>query len=478
MQLDNDLSLNDLIIEAGNELNVKPGFNLTVNNDLHNFAGSGNFVLESDNTATASLIHHTDNVPATLQRYIAGSANTTTTQYHQVSVPLTQASNPTAALFWNAYLMHWNPVLDEWQWITDPNEVLDVDIGYMIWYTGTETTIDFEGSLNNGSFTAGVPSNATGQHSLVPNPYPSAIDWDAATGWTKTNLDDAVYIWSRENNNYMGYGNDQAINGGSRYIAAGQAFVVAANDAAASLQMNNDVRLHNPIPFRDNTDETDVLRIAANGTYGSDELVIRLHENASPNFDGHADLRKMFGGANAPQLYARTADTELLSVYSLPYSDQVQTVEIGFEMATEDEPLLHFSGVESFESSATLMLEDRYTQRMYDLRDQQSLSITHDPSGNGIRFLLHLYGPTSLEDYSAASQSRIWQSGDWLYIDTPERVGEMAVISLHDALGRTLKQTEMRMESPTVLNMANHRGVVIVSISTAEGSETHKVVIQ
>ena len=30
---------------------------------------------------------------------------------------------------------------------------------------------------------------------LVGNPYPSAIDWDAASGWTKTNIDNAVYYF-------------------------------------------------------------------------------------------------------------------------------------------------------------------------------------------------------------------------------------------------------------------------------------------
>ncbi len=50
---------------------------------------------------------------------------------------------------------------------------------------------------------------------LVGNPYPSPIDWDAASGWTKTNVDNATY---RHVNNatWASYVGGVGTNGGSQ----------------------------------------------------------------------------------------------------------------------------------------------------------------------------------------------------------------------------------------------------------------------
>ncbi len=477
VQIDEDLIVNDLIIGAGNELAVKPGKNLTVNGNLHNFAGSDRFVLESDNSSTASLIHHSDDVPATMQRFIVGSANATTTQYHQVSVPLTSASDPKAELFTNAYLMYWNPVLDQWQWITDPDEVLDVYMGYMIWYTGVETTINFEGNLNNGSFTASLPFNAAGQHSLVPNPYPSAIDWDAA-GWTKTNLDNAVYVWNRNINNYMGYGNNNiSINEGSRYIAAGQAFVIAANAATAGLQMTNEVRVHNAIPFREGDVEPGTLRIKAIADGGQDESVVRLLEGATDNFDSHADLFKLRGGEQAPQLYSISTDNEELSVYSLPFTTEVVAIPLAFEMGVGGDVNFIVSGTESFEADATLILEDRLTGTYHSLRQNGNLVFNHEPANAPNRFFLYLFEPANVADQLLDNNATVWQAGNKLYIDHHEFSGQAGQISLFDMLGKKLTGLETSLDSPTVLDVSALKGPAVLHIRSNESTFSTKVVI-
>ncbi len=476
VQQDNGLLVEDLIIESPHTLNVWPGNNLTVNGSIVNTAGNSSFVLESDNTGTASFIHFSDNVPATVQRFIEGSSNPTVTRYHNISVPLTQASNPTANLFMNAYLMYWNPVANDWQWITNPADILQVNRGYLTWYTGASTTMNFAGNLNNGVFAADVPSNATGQFSLVPNPYPSAIDWDAA-GWTKNNLYDAIYVWSRDINNYRGYGNDQSINQGSRYIAAGQAFWVRANDAAAGLSMNNDVRLHNAIPFREGGFESNTLRIKATADGGQDETVIRLREGATNAFDSHADLHKLRGGQEAPQLYSLSTGNEELSVYSLPFATEVVAIPLSFEMGVEGEVIFTISGTESFEPEATLILEDRLTGIYHSLRQTESLVFEHDPVNATNRFYLYLFAPAGLADQLSNNTFRIWQSGDKLYIDQHGFGGQSGQISIFDMLGRNLLNLTTTLDSPTVIDVSAIRGPVVLRIQTADISLTKKVII-
>ncbi len=78
---------------------------------------------------------------------------------------------------------------------------------------------------------------------LVGNPTPSTIDWDASSGWTKTNMDGTIYIWDPADT-VGGYKtwNGTTGNLGSGKIAPFQAFWVKANNSSPSLQCANGVK--------------------------------------------------------------------------------------------------------------------------------------------------------------------------------------------------------------------------------------------
>jgi hypothetical protein len=78
---------------------------------------------------------------------------------------------------------------------------------------------------------------------LIGNPTPSTIDWDAASGWTKTNMDGTIYVWNPADT-VGGYKtwNGTIGNLGSGKIAPFQAFWVKANNSSPSLQCTNDVK--------------------------------------------------------------------------------------------------------------------------------------------------------------------------------------------------------------------------------------------
>ena len=48
---------------------------------------------------------------------------------------------------------------------------------------------------------------------LVGNPYPSAIDWDASSGWTKTNIDNAIYFFKASGTDQYGGTYSSYVNG-------------------------------------------------------------------------------------------------------------------------------------------------------------------------------------------------------------------------------------------------------------------------
>jgi len=107
-------------------------------------------------------------------------------------------------------------------------------------FTVTKTPRASQGSSIH-SATAGEGWN------LLGNPTASTLDWSAVSGWTKTNIDNTIYIWDDTASN--GAGNYRYWNGNAAVstlqdgkIAPFQAFWVHANAAAPSLSMNNNAK--------------------------------------------------------------------------------------------------------------------------------------------------------------------------------------------------------------------------------------------
>ena len=76
-----------LTINRDKKFIVAPGKQLSATGTITNNADASGFVLQSDATGTASLIHNTNNVPATMQRYISGDAEA----WHFLSSPVSDA---------------------------------------------------------------------------------------------------------------------------------------------------------------------------------------------------------------------------------------------------------------------------------------------------------------------------------------------------------------------------------------------------
>ncbi len=220
---------------------------------LTNDAGNNGLVIKSSTSGTGSLIHNSNEVSATVERHIAGSTELTAMQYHMVSAPLSQIANPKSGLFTGSYLYNFDKTTQAWVHMqSSPDNPLYVNQGYMIYYPNESKTYVFGGPLNNGPFSIPVEYHTTSSYTgfnLVPNPYASVIDWEAMHGWTKTNLNNANYIWGPISRNYATYVDGVAANGGTRYIPLGQSLFVQANSNDPVLTVNNDARVINTQAF-------------------------------------------------------------------------------------------------------------------------------------------------------------------------------------------------------------------------------------
>ncbi len=477
---------NNLTISAGGLLSINPGKALTVNGTLNNIEGVAGLSIESDAAnGSGSLLHYTADVPAYISTSLTGSATLTEFKYHLVSVPLTPSSNSPSSLFQDCYLYNFDVANNIWHGLgTSTTTDLDETKGYMVYFPGVSATYFFDGNLNAGEFTSTVIHAGSG-YNLVPNPYPSSIDWNAASGWTKANIDNATWIWNSSAatpygpgivGNYAAYVAGAGTNGGSRYIAPGQAFFVKTNAASPVLKMSDAVRLHNATPFLKSGESiANLLRVKANANNYSDEAVVRFTEGASQMADANFDAEKMFGLENAPQLYTLTQGNEKLSINSLPAMSGQNSVPLSFETQFTGVVNLTFANMESFDPSINIYLKDELTNQTINLRNQAAYTFNHNPANDANRFKLIFGGTYGIEENESLA-GNMWVTGNTLYINTPKLAGEKAKVEVYNAAGQSLLAKSLVLDGLTFLDL-NMQGFVIVKLTSGQAVLTTKGVL-
>lgn len=466
-------------------LTIVPGGTLTVDKLFNdNVSGAPAVLVQSDATGTGSLIHNNNDVEATIERYIpAANGNSV---YHLVSVPLTQASNPRSGLFKWSYLFNFDVPTQEWVAMgTSLYNPLFVNQGYMIYkYPGpakweTDTTYSFAGPINNGYFECNVDySPILNSHNLVPNPYPSAINWDAANGWTKTNVYNAIWIWNPASANYATYINNAGTNGGSQYIPVGQSFFVSASAAAPALIMDNDVRVHNNAAFLKNKEELpDLLRVKAFANNFSDEAVVRFADGATAGFDGQYDASKFYGSPEAPQLFTMSSDDKQLSINAMEVGTGKRIVGLGFTLEATGLCTLNFSGIESFNSDMQIHLNDRVTGQQINLRTTPEYSFAHSPENAALRFELVFDGVTAIADVKPVNQDFFYADGK-LYLNFPQDSQGPFDITVYNINGQT-EFMGVAHDAKAVVGLGGlTSGFHIVRVVTNNYSGEKKVVVK
>ncbi|MFZ4548311.1 MAG: beta strand repeat-containing protein [Bacteroidales bacterium] len=466
---------NNISVAAGSTLTIDAGKALTVNGSISNNAGVNGIIIDSDVSGTGSLIHNTADVQGTIKRFVDGSTNINLLKYHLVSVPLTPATASTQNLFLGAYLYDFIVATNTWHGLgTSTSNNLEETKGYMIYAPEASLTFSFAGAMNAGTFSPLVTFVGEGNN-LVPNPYPCAIDWNAASGWIKTNIANSVYVWPSGGSNYATYVDGVANNGGSNIIPAGQSYFVKAT-GAPTFSMTDAVRVHNSLAFyKSNENIADLLRVQATSNAITDESVVRFTDFATTNADSDYDAWKLYGTDGAPQLYSMTTDNEMLAINSLPTLNGYAKVPLNYESTFTGEVTLNFSQLESFPTTLALKLEDKLTNQLINLRQHPTYTFTHQSGNTNDRFVLHFGSATGIDE-PQTTNGNIWISGKTVNISSQTSAGEKALIEIYNAAGQSLFAKNLVLEGLTTLDL-NMQGFVIVKLTSGQTVLTAKGIL-
>jgi hypothetical protein len=260
--------------------------------------------------------------------------------------------------------------------------------GYFLYQWGytlasVPSTWDVNGIPNQGqidlniSFTADSGPEHDGWN-LIGNPYPSTIDWDAPTGWTRAGMSDFIYMIDYVTNSYTTYMlNGPGTNGGTQYIPTGQGFWVQGIDGTASLTINENAKAagQSTTFFRTKGEaKRQMLRIALDHKGRKDETIVLFREDASHDFDARLDaLKKLNKAVNLSTLN----DDRKLVINSLS-KDRIcgTTVSLAVTEVMTGTHTLSFMELDSFDETIHIELKDAYTGTTVNVREHSTYSLT------------------------------------------------------------------------------------------------------
>jgi hypothetical protein len=485
----------NLTIESGNILAISPVGFLTVTGTLANNADNAGLVLQSDATGTASLMHNTDNVPATVQRYISGVPEA----WHFLSSPVSDQSISGSWLPSGTYgngtgydMYLWNEVNSCWIYQLDitssvnwssvhPGSDFAVGRGYLYSVQAANPTKEFIGKLNNGPISFGLTFSSSDASlkgfNLVGNPYPSAIDWSAASGWTRSDLNSSgggynMWIWNPAASNYGVYNSADADGSGTnsvtRYIASMQGyFVQAAN--AGDLGMNNEVRFFNGTGnwFKSTKQQLSKISVGvkSDAGYGSDEIQLKFGHGENEN-----GAIKLFSKViSAPSLYM-TSYGASLSVLYLTNTDENPVIPMSFTPGMNGKYTISCN----FDPGMfdTLLLEDLQTHNIQNMKAEKTYSFYASKTDQANRFVLH-FGPVDnqpVEKFPAT----IYANGDRLIIDLT-LISKETEAFVYDVMGRLLLQRKLHGEINHALAIDIYSQILVVYLKNPDGSLCEKI---
>jgi hypothetical protein len=359
-------------------------------------------------------------------------------------------------------------------------------------------TVGITGVVNNGAYQLTLLNHNrkyTKGFNLVGNPYPSPIDWNAGSGWTKSNIDNAVYFFNAGNTNqytgvYSSYVNGISTGNGNNIIAAMQGFFVHVSDGSypvsATLGTTNAVRINNLAPlFRDAImDDRTILRFGASFETKNaieDVTVIYLDSQADQNFDKTGDALKMANtDVLVPNIYSLSQDIRQLSINGLALSNNgVTRIPIG--ISTLSDGWINFTArdIGLLPASVHIYLVDNLKGITQDLKQLPGYRFYLRAGVYEQRFQLVL-SPAPVDIKGAVAEKMFSVSGSastlMVQMNLPSNAkGSLMVTNMS---GQVILRREVFEQETVEINPYGNSGVFIITVISGNRMASEKILIR
>jgi autotransporter-associated beta strand protein len=492
---------NTLVINIGKKLSVSSLYQLTALGTISNNGGTSGLILKSNAMGTASLLNNTNNVPATVERYISGP----TEGWHFLSAPVYNQAisgswlpagsygtgNTATGTGFDLYL--WDEPSFSFKYKLDTTSIgwnsvhsgtnFSAGRGYLYSVQESKPTKEFIGNLNNGSVNYPISFTETLDpklldlkgFNLVGNPYPSSADWQAASGWDRSKLEVSgggsdMWVWNPTANNYGVFNSASGIgtNSISRYLAPMQGYFVKAA-SSGNLVFDNSVRVHTGAGnwFKNTGIKNQVIRITVESEdgNGADEALLQF---------GYADSNqgtsKLFSQvSSAPSLYLNLKDKNYTVRY-LTNTAENNAVPMEFKAGKEGVYKLVFN----FDSKELdfMLLEDRLLKTSTSLKPVSSYLFKSSKEDNVSRFVLHFAAPEITT--KNVLNGLVYLDGSQIAVDL-KGINGQTEIKVFDNTGKLILQKYLEGNGLTKLDLNLATQILLVRLTNVKGASSTKV---
>ncbi len=480
-------SLKAIVGQSGHECNditVAPLGELTIVGV--NFSIYGTLLLQSDVTGAASLL---ESGTITYANYSNAQCYVTGNKFHQIALPVSNtieagtAAGQIGDVFLNCTLDKYNESTNTYTGLTAADAITP-DQGYMVQYmyyapAPDYKTIYFRGTLNTGdkSFTL-TSSGALLGYNLLPNPYPSSIDWDhaglTANATATLGANAPLWIWNHTASNWGTYVAGNAglgTNGATNIIAQQQSFFVKATTAGL-FTIPSAARLHGKQSFLKSTPEN-LLKLKVISTINtfSDEMIVNFKNNATAS----QGATKWFSFVTeAPSLYS-VKNNQSFAINTLTGVSNQLIVNVGFKAGENGNYTITASGLTSFATTTYVYLKDLTTNSLTDLNQNATYSFAATTNDNADRFqLIFALSPLGISNNGILNTS-IYANNNIITVNSNENIQQIAI---YNTLGQMIK-TFANTQSAMIIDMKDYAtGYYVVRVVTDKNVYSEKVLIE
>lgn len=505
----NGNTIRDLIINNPAGVTLQGALNVTgvVTPDLGNLASNGYLTLISNSSGTALIAGSgagTISGNVTIQRYLASGFG-----YKYFSSAFQAATvnefsddmnlGPSFPMF---YRYDESRTASGWVAYNNPANILNPMQGYAANFgsSSNPNTADITGIVNNGPLSVTLYNHNntyTKGFNLVGNPYPSPIDWDATAGWTKTNIDNAIYYFSASATDQYGGTYSSYVNGvptggtNLNIIPSLQGFFVHVSDLAypvtGTLAMDNNVRITDRThPFLKSLEISSRLLIRLTTRFtddsnSTDPTVIYFDNDAEAGFESDMDALKLFNtDLKVPNIYSVLTDGRKLSINALPQpGSEVLTIPLGLKLNRNGEISFKIRDFENLPVGTKVYITDAATGTSQDLLQNQEYKVSLTTGEYIGRFSLGIIGnATDIDDIDASSGIfNVYNSNGALRVEIRSLVNGSGVISIYDLGGQLLFNKKVFDEGSYEFYPKVKTGLFVVRFTTGNIQRSQKVLI-
>lgn len=353
-------------------------------------------------------------------------------------------------------------------------------------YAGT-----FTGVPNTGTITLSGLTN--GLYYAIGNPYPSTIDADqfiADNGIGDTLAPgDGLYFWRKTNNagssSYATYTTAGGVASGgdtssvpivpNGVIQVGEGFIVRAT--STSIGFNNDQRIANNDNQFLRTNLVERNRIWLNltdATANVNQMMVSYMTGATQDIDAGIDGR-FFN--DSPTALNSLLNNEEFAIQgrSLPF-EATDIVPLAFKAETEGNYSISIDHVDGLFTGGTqaIYLKDNLTTTVHNLNTGSYSFATAAGTFNN-RFEI-VYQPQLANPIFTANTVIIYSQGNGFVVNSGNFV--MSSIKVFDIRGRLIEEKKDINTNETTINGGLSNGVLLVQITTEDGTTVTKKIIR